>query len=206
MGGMRLRLLSLVAALAVAGAAAGATAVHVPAGFRVQVYARGLTHPTAMALGPDGRLYVTQDTGAVVSLRAGAIRPRVVARGLRTPLGLAWLGPRLYVSTMGSLVAFTLRDGKLVGRRTILGHLPFGRHQQDADVVGRDGRLYLGSGSTCDVCTEKSRLSAAILSLRPDGSDVQVVARGLRNPYGLAFGPDGALYATVNGADHLGTK
>ena len=35
--------------------------------------------------------------------------------------------------------------------------LPFGEHQQDNVVLGRDGRLYLGNGSTCDVCVEKDR-------------------------------------------------
>jgi glucose/arabinose dehydrogenase len=85
--------------------------------------------------------------------------------------------------------------------------LPFGRHQQDNVVVGPEGRLFWGSGSTCDVCRERDRRSATILSLRPDGSHVRVVARGLRNPYGLAFRPGtGRLYATVNGQDEIGTK
>ena len=45
-----------------------------------------------------------------------------------------------------------------------------------------------------------------VLSLRKDGSDLRVVARGLRNPYGLAFQPGtGRLYATVNGQDEIGT-
>ena len=74
-------------------------------------------------------------------------------------------------------------------------------------MLGPDGRLYWGSGSTCDVCREHDARSAAILSLRPDGSDLRVFARGLRNPYGLAFQPGtGRLYASVNGQDHLGTK
>jgi glucose/arabinose dehydrogenase len=84
--------------------------------------------------------------------------------------------------------------------------LPFGEHQQDNVAIGPDGRLYWGSGSTCDACREHDARSAAILSLRPDGSDLRVVARGLRNPYGLAFQPGtGRLYASVNGQDELGT-
>ncbi len=85
--------------------------------------------------------------------------------------------------------------------------LPFGLHQQDNVVLGADGRLYLGSGSTCDACRERNRRSATVLSLRPDGSDLRIVARGLRNPFGLAFQPGtGRLYASVNGQDELGTK
>jgi glucose/arabinose dehydrogenase len=91
-------------------------------------------------------------------------------------------------------------------RKAILRDLPFGRHQQD-NVIVRRGRLYLGSGSTCDVCVEKSRLSAAILSVNPDGSGLRVLARGLRNPYGLAVDPaTGRLYASVNQRDGLGDR
>ena len=43
-----------------------AAAIHVPHGYRVSVYATGLHHPTAIGFGPDGRLYVAQDTGQVV--------------------------------------------------------------------------------------------------------------------------------------------
>src|SRR5207237_478813 len=80
-----------------------------------------------------------------------------------------------------------LSGGRLVGRHVVVKGIPFGEHQQDNVVVGPDGRLYWGSGSTCDVCHERSPRSAAILSLRPDGSDLRVVARGLRTPDGIAF-------------------
>jgi glucose/arabinose dehydrogenase len=205
-----MRITSLVAlAGLVLVPAAGAPAVRivVPAGFRVSTFATGLEHPTAMAWGPDGRLYVTEDTGKVVAVRKGSRKPTIVARRRRTPLGLAWLDEALYVSEQGRLSRFRLQRSSLVGRRTVVGSLPFGRHQQDNVLVGPDGRLYLGSGSTCDACREKDRRSATVLSLRPDGSDLRIVARGLRNPFGLAFQPGtNRLYASVNGQDELGTK
>ena len=176
-----------------------AAAIHVPHGFAVSVYATGLQHPTALAFGPDGRLYVSEDTGAIVSVLPGTRSPRPFVRGLRVPLGLLWRGRTLYVSEQGRVEAFGLRGG----RRLVVGGLPYGEHQQDAIVAGPDGRLYLGSGSTCDACRERDRRSAAILSFRTDGSDLRVVATGLRTPYGLLF-HDGVLYATINGRDTLG--
>lgn len=197
--------LVLLAVLAVP-AAGGTRGVSVPAGFRVETFARGLAHPTAMAYGPDGRIYVTQDGGTLVAIRRGTRSPQVLVRGLRTPLGLAWSGSKLFVSEQGRLKRFELRGGRLEGRRVLVHGLPFGRHQQDNVVVGSNGRLYWGNGSTCDVCRERDRRSATVLSLRKDGSDLRVVARGLRNPYGLAFQPGtGRLYATVNGQDEIGT-
>jgi glucose/arabinose dehydrogenase len=122
-------LLALLALVAAGAAARGAAdAVRVPAGFRVEVYARGLERPTALAWGPGGSLYATQEGGTVVR-----VKPRkTVARGFATPL-------------------------------------------------------------------------AAVLSVRPDGRDLRVVPRGLRNPFGLAVDPEtGKLYASVNERDELG--
>jgi glucose/arabinose dehydrogenase len=158
-----------------------------------------------MAFGPDGRLYVTEDTGLVVALDPRTRRPRRFWRGLRTPLGLVWHGRTLFVSVSGGIRSVQLGGGRTRTPRTVVRGLPFGRHQQDNVVLGRDGRLYLGSGSTCDVCRERDRRSATILSFRLDGSDLRVEATGVRNPYGLTIQPQtGRLFLSVNGQDKLG--
>ncbi|HSS80748.1 MAG TPA: PQQ-dependent sugar dehydrogenase [Gaiellaceae bacterium] len=193
-----------VALLTVSAGGTG-NGISVPSGYHVETFARGLAHPTALAYGPDGRIYVTQDGGTLVAIRRGTRKPAVLVRGLRTPLGLAWLGHELFVSEQGRLERLTLHGGRLLNRRVVVKGLPFGEHQQD-NLVVHSGRLFWGSGSTCDACKEKDARSATVLSLRPDGSDLRVVARGLRNPYGLAVQPGtGRLYASVNGQDELGT-
>ncbi|MDQ4133016.1 MAG: PQQ-dependent sugar dehydrogenase, partial [Actinomycetota bacterium] len=50
------------------------------------------------------------------------------------------------------------------------------------------------------------RCNGAVLRARPDGSDLQLVAWGLRNPYGLEMGPDGSLYTTDHGFDARGSR
>jgi glucose/arabinose dehydrogenase len=182
------------------GASGSTQAIHVPPGYRVEVFASGLERPTAMAFSPGGVLHLTQEGGEVVRVHRGSRRPQVVLRGFRTPLGLTWLGQTLVVSAQGTL--WRVRGGQ---RMPIVENLPFGRHQQDNVVVYR-GRLYFGSGSTCDLCVERNPLSAAVLSVRhPDGRDLRVVARGLRNPYGLAVDRrTDRLYASVNERDALG--
>ena len=184
---------------------APASALKLASGYVAELYATGLRRPTALAFGPDGLLYATQEKGELVAVGRGSARPRVLARGFRTPLGLAWSGSTLFVSAQGSLHRLVVRGKSVVSRRTILSGLPFGRHQQDTVAVGPDGRLYLGSGATCNACVEKDRRSAAILSAKQDGSDLRVVARGLRNPFGLAFEPGSdRLYASDNARDDLG--
>jgi glucose/arabinose dehydrogenase len=50
------------------------------------------------------------------------------------------------------------------------------------------------------------KCSGAILRCDPDGSNLEVVAWGLRNPYGIAFSPDGRLFATEHGMDERGRR
>ena len=188
-----------LAALAAAGA------LHLPPGYHAEVYARGLTHPTAMAFRPHGALYVTEDVGRVVAVLPRTRRPRVVARGFPVPLGLTWLDRRrVVVSAQGRLVRLDVAaNGRVVRSRTLVSGLPFRLHQQD-NVLYHNGRLIFGSGSTCNACRERDSRSAAVLSVRPDGSDLRVVARGTRNPYGLAREPrSGRIYVSVNGRDDL---
>ncbi len=48
--------------------------------------------------------------------------------------------------------------------------------------------------------------TASVMRCRPDGSNLELVAWGLRNAYGLAFLPDGRLIATDQGADDRGSR
>jgi glucose/arabinose dehydrogenase len=185
-----------------------ATALHLPGGIQARVDATGLTHPTAMAFRPGGGLYLTEDTGRLVVVPRGRHRARVVAHGLGVPLGLVWLGPtRLVVSTQGRLVELRIgRGGGVTGSRRLVAHLPYGEHQQD-NVVSFAGRLFFGSGSTCNACVEHDARSAAVLSVKPDGTDLRVVARGLRNPYGLVVDRvHHRILVSVNGRDDLGSS
>ena len=116
---------------------------------------RGLEHPTAMAWGPDDRLYVTEDTGGSSSRGAGRRSRSWSRRACDRRWALRGWTRRLFVSEQGRLTRFTLQGSSLAGRRAVVRGLPFGRHQQDNVVLGADGRLYLGSGSTCDVCSEQ---------------------------------------------------
>jgi glucose/arabinose dehydrogenase len=177
--------------------------IDVPRGYRVEVYATNAGSVTALAWGPDRLLYAARESGELVAIGRGSARPRTVATGFRVPLGIAFAGRRVFVSAQGTLWRATLRGGRFVARRAIVRGLPYGRHQQDNVIVGPRGRLYFGSGSTCDVCLEGDRRSAAVLSVNQDGTRLRVEARGLRNPFGLARGGRG-IYASVNNQDNLG--
>jgi glucose/arabinose dehydrogenase len=46
--------------------------------------------------------------------------------------------------------------------------------------------------------------SGSVLRCKPDGSELELVARGLRNPYGKAFSPDGRPLVTEHNIDKRG--
>jgi glucose/arabinose dehydrogenase len=145
---------------------------------------RGNYHTNMVAVGPDGWLYFSQ--GAMTN--SGVV-------GLDA-YDLAWLKqlphpcdlPGFDITLAGEL--FDTSDPFEPGRRaTTAAFAPFG----DSDRAGarRSGTV---------PCT------AAVLRCRPDGSELALVAWGLRNAYGLGFLPDGRLLATDQGADDRGSR
>ena len=48
--------------------------------------------------------------------------------------------------------------------------------------------------------------SGAVMRVAPTGGKPELVAWGLRNPFGLAFAPSGALYVSENGYDERGSR
>ena len=50
------------------------------------------------------------------------------------------------------------------------------------------------------------RCNGSVLRCNPDGSGLELVAWGLRNPYGIAFSPDGRLFSTEHGIDERNNR
>src|SRR5436190_4549262 len=184
--------------------------VTAPPGVRVSAWATGLSAPTALRFGPDGRLFVSQVDGQIIALadrdgNGSAEERAVYASGFSTPLGLAFDGADLYVGRSGGITRLrdTDGDGTADEQVSILDGLPALRHQTDGLAIGPDGRIYIGQGSTSDRGeTGRLPLEASILVVERDGSGLRVFASGTRNPYGLAFMPGTSLlFASDNGRD-----
>lgn len=174
--------------------------------------ARGIPFATNVAFDPRGRMWVTSGAGGPHATdgvwyvpRHG--RPRHVASGLTTALGLRWVGGRLYVGHIttpfnGRVTVLRGFDGQRFRHRSVaLDGLAVGRHTVDSIARGPNGRLYVGVGSLQDNRGRAGR----VLSFRPGGHVPRLEATGLRNPYGLAFSGR-RLFVTDNGRDDLGQR
>jgi glucose/arabinose dehydrogenase len=187
----------------------GTNALEVPAGFTIALYHDSLPGARSLALGPGGVPYVVQSrAGRVVRLpdangdgRADTVI--VVAQGLNRPFGITFRGDTMYIGETNRVVRFLPGSSE---PQVVVPTLPAGQgHWTRPLAFGRDGKLYVSVGSSCNICDETDRRRAAILRYNPDGSGEEIFATGLRNSVGLAFHPTtGELWATNNDRDMLG--
>jgi glucose/arabinose dehydrogenase len=168
-----------------------------PAGFRVAVFADGVTHARMIAVAADGTVYVTQPRlGQVTALRDSdgdgtAETRRTVATGLNGVHGIALRAGKLYLATPTSIYTAAIQaDGTIAKPAVLVGDLPEGRgHAARTMAFGQDGMLYVSVGSTSNDTPEANPEHATILQMRADGSGRKVYARGLRNTEAFAWHP-----------------
>ena len=211
-------LAALVGALWIRGLPTGSddvSRIRVPPGFSVAVFADSLPDARSLALGARGTVFVgVRDGEAVYALVDADGDGRAdstyrLAGGFDAPNGVAFRDGALYVADFGNLWRFDSIEHRLAAPGPpvlVTGALPReGWHGLRFIAFGPDGFLYMGSGAPCNVCLREDPRFGTILRMRPDGRDVEVYARGVRNTVGFDWQPaTRALWFTDNGRDHLG--
>src|SRR4029077_9915243 len=78
-------------------------------------------------------------------------------------------------------------------------------HKWKFAAVGPDNKLYISIGSPCNICEINTGLHGLIRRQNLDGSNIEIVARGVRNSVGFNGHPQSKeLWFTDNGCDWLG--
>lgn len=200
-----------------------------PVAFTVTTLVTGLQAPWEIAFTPDGRVFLTERPGRVRLVTDGKLEPEplltldVAAVGEAGLLGLAlypdfnrqpWIF--LYYtyaegqSLWNRVVRYTLLGNRLTDPSIILDRIPGASiHDGGRITFGPDGRLFVTTGDARNplAAQDLSSLAGKILRLEPDGSiptdnpfpESPIWSYGHRNPQGIAWTPDGRLYATEHG-------
>jgi glucose/arabinose dehydrogenase len=207
--------------------------LNLPAEFEISQAAEGFRRVRFFARSPDGRIFVTDmfnltdnNRGAVYILDewdpTGGKFGRVIQymSGLHNPNSLQFHRDGngqdwLYLAETERLTRRKFTHGEEqptdLAPQTIaefpdygLDYKYGGWHLTRTIAFGRNGKLYVAVGSSCNSCVEKERIRATVIEMDPDGSRQRVFARGLRNAVGLKW-IGNYLWATNQGSDHLGT-
>ncbi len=146
----------------------------------------GNYHTNMVVFGPDGKLYFSQ--GAMTN--TGYVGLDAYELGWLRLLPHAHDLPGYEIELAGVNLETANPLSKEAGARARTGaFVPFGTSTEPRQRI--PARL---------PCT------AAVMRCNADGSDLELVAWGLRNAYGLGFLPDGRLLAVDQGADDRGSR
>jgi glucose/arabinose dehydrogenase len=214
--------LAATLALALAPAASASTGAPLPVstnGHKVQLVANGLKTPTSFAFG-DGQVFAGdagkssgKPNGGVFVLKHGdAIK---IASPIVFVAGLIWHNGKLYISggqltktgPSWRLWAWSGWNGKTFTVRQTLYVAPKKFDGFNGVGFGANGRLYVGVDVGLTDGNDHGPASTSpylydILTFRANGSDLQVFAKGIRQPWQMTFAPgSNAPFVTNLGQD-----
>ncbi len=188
--------------------------VTIRGGYKIDYFAYDVPGARSLAVGETGVVYVgTRTEGVVYALvdadQDGQAEERyIVASGLNSPNGVVYTGGDLYIAEIHRIIKFKNIDQNYQLKpisTVVYSDLPTdGHHGWRYMAIGPDNKLYLGIGAPCNVCDNNDPF-ASIARLNLDGTDFEVIARGIRNTVGFDWNPeDESLWFTDNGRDLMG--
>ena len=186
--------------------------VKLPPGFAIEVFADNVENARSMVLGDKGTLFVgTRSAGKLHAVRHDGRKATEVvtfATGLNMPNGVAFRDGALYVAEVSRVTRYDAIEASLPKPpkpAVVYDKFPGDRHHGWKFIAfGPDGWLYVPVGAPCNIC-ERADPYSSITRLKPDGSAMEVFARGVRNSVGFDWDPKSKeLWFTDNGRDMMG--
>ncbi len=188
--------------------------IKVPEGFTISIYAE-VPNARSLCWGTKGTLFVgnsrEDNVYAVVDTDNDGKGDKVytIAKDLNMPNGVAFKDGSLYVSALDKIYRYDDIENKLDNPPPavlITDKYPNKTHHGWKFIAfGPDGKLYVPVGAPCNVCEEKDSVFASITRLNADGTNREIIAKGVRNTVGFTWHPiTKQLWFTDNGRDLMG--
>lgn len=183
--------------------------IMLPKGYKIEVYASGVTNARAMDFAEDGTLFA----GSMNEGKVYAIRPDrtviIIDDSLEMPAGLDYYNGDLYVSEVSRILKYEKilqTMNKSPEPVVINANFPTDQmHGWKFIRIGPDGKLYIPVGAPCNNCIPDKVWHARILRMTPNGQTIEYFAEGVRNTGGFDWNPNnGVLWFTENGRDDMG--
>jgi len=201
-----------VAALPVPTPEAQLPKLTAPPGFKVEVYQSGILDARGLRRGDKGTVFVSSlfVAGKIYAITGeqGKRVTKTILSGLELPNGIEFNKGSLYVATPKQITRYdNIEDNldKPPAPVTVYDKLPGDiPHGWKFIKFGPDGKLYVPVGAPCNICEPDPTRYAQIFRINADGSDMEIVARGVRNTVGFDFHPrTKELWFTDNQRDWL---
>ena len=198
-----------VATGASAGSAQGKS-LTIPQGWTAEVWAN-VPGARMAAWSPDGKLLVsTGDNGSLKILtptkpgKAPTIKTLTSGHPGIQGVAFAHSGKVLVLGENNRILTYNYSKGVITKPRTIVRNLPTSGHGAKGVAAKGDLVFYsLGSsGNRTPADRTANPTRAAIWRVSITGSGNTRIAKGVRNGFGLAIGPDGTLFTAVNQMDN----
>jgi putative membrane-bound dehydrogenase-like protein len=209
------------------------TTVRPPEGFEATLYAAPprVNYPVALAAAPNGDLFVAVDEqGSIGRTPGGGKVLRCVDRDgdgkvdevttfakMDHPRGLIYQDGKLWVLHSSFLSVYEDTGKGVAGKSEVLVtgltsdmvNQRGGDHATNGIRMGLDGWIYIAVGDYgCPPAKGKDgstvTMRGGIVRVRPDGTDLEIFATGLRNPFDIGIDPFMNLFTRDNDDNRAG--
>lgn len=182
-----------------------------PEGFHITVFAHS-SEPRMLTFSPGGVLLASDVTDDKILAfpdpkHTGHAEAVVVAEGFQRPHGIAFHNGKLYVAETAQVQRLDWDEAKLkaTNGKVITQLSTEGGGHPTRTVIFHHDKMYVSTGSSCNICDEKDPRRATVARYNDDGSGMEIFAKGVRNTVGMAVNPKtDTIWGTDNGRDRLG--
>jgi glucose/arabinose dehydrogenase len=190
--------------------------IKLPEGFKIAVYADNVNDARSLCLTPNGTLFVgnRKNNGSVYALVDSdgdfkVDKKYTIISDLYMPNGVAFRDGALYVAEVNRVLRFDNIEAQLENPPkpvVVYDKYPNKSHHGWKYIAfGPDGKLYIPVGAPCNICESEEDIFNTITRMNPDGTNMEIVHRGIRNTVGFTWHPvTKKLWFTDNGGDWMG--
>ncbi len=187
--------------------------IKLPPGFKIELYASGVTDARQMAWGDKGTLFVGSLFGGSGTVHAvvdegGKRVVKTILKGLQFPSGIAFRDGALYVAEPTKILKYDNAEANLdhlSDPKVVYDDMPaFVPHSWKYLAFDKNGWLYVAFGPPCNICLPPTS-TAQVRHVNPANGTAEIVALGIRNSVGGDVDPrSGDYWFTENARDWLG--